>query len=340
MRQIWITKYGGPGVLEIQDSFLASPRPGEVTVAVKAIGINFADIMARKGLYSDAPKPPFVVGYEVSGTVAAIGAGVEKSWTGKSVFALTRFGGYSELVNVPIGRIFEKPENLSFIEAAALPVNYLTAWQLIMVMGGLRKGETVLIHNAGGGVGLAAVQIAKHIGAVILGTASDSKHYFLKAQGVEHCIDYRAEEWERMVLSATQGKGVDLILDPMGGPFWKKNLRLLSAAGRLGAFGVSTLTRSRFGRIAAMIQMLTQVPIFNIISLINQNRGVFGVNVGHLWDETEKVRGWVGEILAGVKEGWIKPRVDKTFSFDEAAQAHQYIEERRNRGKVLLTFNT
>jgi synaptic vesicle membrane protein VAT-1 len=240
-------------------------------------------------------------------------------------------------VNVPIGQLFEKPKSLSFEEAAALPVNYLTAWQLVMVMGGLRKGETVLIHNAGGGVGLAAVQIAKHIGAVILGTASDSKHYFLKAQGVDQCIDYRAEEWERMVLSATQGKGVDLILDPLGGSFWKKNLRLLSAGGRLGAFGASTLTRSKFGRIAALVQMLLQMPIFNPISLMNRNRGVFGVNVGHLWGETEKVRGWVEAILAGVKEGWIKPRVDKTFAFDEAAQAHQYIEGRHNRGKVLLT---
>jgi NADPH:quinone reductase-like Zn-dependent oxidoreductase len=336
MRQIWITKYGAPGVLEIQESFLPSPGPGEVSVAVKAAGVNFADIMARKGLYPDAPKPPFVVGYEVAGTVEALGAGVEKSWAGKSVFALTRFGGYSELVNVPLGQVFEKPKSLSFNEAAALPVNYLTAWQLVMVMGGLRKGETVLIHNAGGGVGLAAVQIAKHIGAFILGTASDSKHYFLKAQGVDQCIDYRAEEWERMVLSATQGKGVDLILDPMGGPFWKKNLRLLGAAGRLGAFGVSTLTRSKFGRLAALIQMLPHMPVFNVLSLMNRNCGVFGVNLGHLWGETQKVRGWIEAILAGVKEGWIKPRVNKSFPFDEVSQAHRYLEERRNRGKVLL----
>ncbi len=337
MKQIWITRYGGPETLELREAALAPPAAGEVTVAVKAVGINFADLMARKGLYPDAPKPPCVVGYEVAGKVEALGPGVEPRWRDKEVFALTRFGGYSDKVNLPANQLFEMPSRLTFQEAAAIPVNYLTAYQLVVVMGGLRAGESVLIHNAGGGVGLAALQLARHIGAVTLGTASPSKHAFLKGQGLDHAIDYRRKDWFGQVMAATQGRGVDLILDPIGGPMWRKNYRLLRPTGRLGAFGVSSATESRGPRLLSLLKIGLSTPWFNMISLMNGNHGVFGVNLGHMWGEGEKIAGWMAAILAGVKEGWLKPRVDKSFPFAQSGEAHRYIEERRNTGKVLLT---
>src|ERR1035441_9133595 len=191
MKQIWITRFGGPEVLEIRETIPAPPAEGEVTVEVKASGINFADIMARRGLYPDAPKPPCVVGYEVAGVVEDLGPGVDPSWRGKRVFALTRFGGYSQKVNLPLGQLFEIPGPFTFEQAASLPVQYMTAYQLVTVMGGLRAGETVLIHNAGGGVGLAALQMARHIGATTIGTASPGKHAFLREQGLDHPVDYQ-----------------------------------------------------------------------------------------------------------------------------------------------------
>ena len=336
MKRIWITKYGSPERLEIREGELPAPAEGEATVAVRAAGVNFADIMARKGLYPDAPKPPCVVGYEISGVVEAVGPGVEPSWIGASVFAMTRFGGYSEKVNLPIPNLFAKPDNLTFEEAAALPVNYLTAFVLITVMGGLRRGETVLIHNAGGGVGLAALQMARHIGAVTIGTASASKHDFLREHGLDHPVDYRSGDWAKNIRDLTGGRGVDLILDPIGGPYWKKNYALLRSTGRMGSFGISSAAESRAGAIPAMIGILFRVPLFNVLSLMARNRGVFGVNLGHLWNEGAKVREWTADILSGVNEGWLRPFVDKTFRFEEAARAHRYIEERHNRGKVLL----
>jgi NADPH:quinone reductase-like Zn-dependent oxidoreductase len=185
-------------------------------------------------------------------------------------------------------------------------------------------------------VGLAALQLARHIGATTLGTASAPKHAFLKERGLQQAIDYRHQDWEKEVRDLTGGRGVDLILDPVGGPYWKKNLRLLRPTGRLGAFGVSSATESKAGRLLSLLKVGISVPWFNLISLMGQNRGVFGVNLGHLWGEPEKISSWASEILKGTGEGWIKPHVDKSFSFAQAGEAHRYIEERGNRGKVLL----
>lgn len=336
MKQIWITQYGGPETLQLREGEMDPPGRGQVTVAVKAAGINFADLMARKGLYPDAPKPPCVVGYEISGVVESLGQDVDPQWAGKSVVAFTRFGGYSEKVTLSSQQIFEKPAGLTFEQAASLPVNYLTAYQLVVVMGGLRKGETVLIHNAGGGVGLAALQIAKHLGAVTLGTASAVKHPTLLRMSLDHAIDYRSEDWEGKVREITGGRGVELILDPIGGANWKKNYRLLRSTGRLGFFGVSAASEKKALPLLAFLSLLPRVPFYQPIGLMNGNKGVFGVNLGHLWEEADKTRGWFMEILKGVKEGWVKPHVDRSYFFSEAAQAHQFMEERKNLGKVLL----
>ena len=283
MRQIVITKYGDPDVLQIQEQKDPEPTPDEVLINVKAIGINFADILARKGLYPDAPKAPCVVGYEVAGIVEAAGQNVDAAMVGQSVLALTRFNGYSDRVCVPENNIFTIPESLDFERAAGIPVNYLTAYQLICVMGGLRKGESILIHNAGGGVGLAALDIALHLEATTFGTASGKKHSFLRERGLHHPIDYRNQDFLAAVMQLTDGKGVELIIDPIGGKNWKKSYRALRSTGRLGMFGVSTVTESKMGRSLQFVKLLTQMPWYNPLGLMNAKKSVFGVNLGHMW---------------------------------------------------------
>jgi len=340
MKQIVITAYGNPAVLKIQEKADPEPSAGEVRVKVKAIGINFADILARKGLYPDAPKPPCVVGYEISGVIEAVGPGVSASLIDSSVLALTRFNGYADKVCVPENSVFAIPKSLDFERSAALPVNYLTAYQLICVMGGLKKGESVLIHNAGGGVGLAALDIARHLEAAIYGTASAAKHSFLIQRGLNHPIDYRSQDFLAAIMELTDKKGVELILDPIGGRSWKKNYQALRSTGRLGMFGVSSLTESAMGRIFQFIRLIAQMPWYNPLRLMNANKSVFGVNLGHMWHERDKIAGWMQKILAGVDDGWVRPHVDRTFLFEEAPQAHAYIEARKNIGKTVLVVDS
>ena len=312
------------------------PKPGQVLVRVKAAGLNFADILARQGLYPDGPPKPCVMGYEVAGLVESVGLDVDQNMIGKAVIAMTRFGGQAELVAVPAAQTSEKPDHLTFEEAAAIPVNYLTAWALLVTMGGLKKDEAVLIHNAGGGVGLAALDIAKHIGAKTFGTASAGKHDFLRARGLDHPIDYRNQDWLPVLKSLTGDRGVELVIDPLGGASWKKSYRALRSTGRMGVFGMSVASASGItGKIRALKAILA-MPRFNPIGLMNRNKAVFGLNLGHMWGEGEKVAGWMREIMRGVAEGWVTPHVDRAFSFDQIADAHAYIESRKNIGKVVL----
>jgi len=336
MRQIVTTGTGDIDVLKVQQKPDLTPREGEVVIRVRAAGLNFADILSRQGLYPDSPPKPCVMGYEVSGVVEAVGKGVNSSFEGKTVAALTRFGGQSEQVAVQATQIFDKPDQLTFEQAAAIPVNYLTAYALLVVMGSLHAGESVLIHNAGGGVGLAAIDIAKKIGAITYGTASPGKHKFLAERGLDHAIDYRKQDWLPVLQQLTNGHGVDLVIDPIGGAHWRKSYEALRHTGRLGMFGVSSASANGLSGKLKMLGAAIRTPFFHPFALLNKNRGVFGLNLGHMWHEPEKVAVWMRDILNGVEEGWVRPYVDRSFSFDEAGAAHRYLEERKNTGKVVL----
>jgi NADPH:quinone reductase-like Zn-dependent oxidoreductase len=336
MRQIVMARSGGVEVLKMQEVEEPWPERDEVKIEVRASGINFADIMARKGIYPDAPKKPFVAGYEVSGLIESTGAGVARALIGKPVIAAARFGGYSEKLIAPVSFIVEKPVSLSFEQAAAVPVNYLTAYQLLVVMGGLKKGEKLLIHNAGGGVGLAALEIAKHIGAVTFGTASSWKHSLLREKGLDYVLDYRTQDWLAEIKKLTGGKGIEVIIDPIGGENTRKSYKALSRTGRLGLFGLSAATKTRWGMKVCLVKTVLQMPRFHPVRLMNANKGIFGANIGHMWGEVERIRPWLIEIMKGVAGGWIRPHVDKAFPLEEAAEAQRYIEERKNFGKVVL----
>src|SRR5208282_1430455 len=257
--------------------------------------------------------------------------GIDTSWIGRDVLAITRFGGYADVICVPVQQIFARPPSMSALEAAALPINYFTAWQLVVVMVGLKAGETMLVHSAGGGVGIAATQIAKHIGATVIGTASASKHERLKAFGADHLIDYRREDFVARTREITRGRGVELVLDAVGGESFRKSYCLLAPTGRLGMFGVSMAANAKERDLLNMFKTLAGTPwlLFTPLALLNANKGVFGVNLGHMWNEIDRMRGWMGELLDLWSRGVIQPKIDRVFSFDEAPLAHHYVQDRK-----------
>jgi NADPH:quinone reductase-like Zn-dependent oxidoreductase len=338
MRQVWITKAGEPEVLELREAADPEPKSGEVRIRVEATGVNFADIMARLGIYPDSPPLPCVVGYEVGGRVDKVGGGASEELLGRDVLALTRFGGYSDVICVPEVQVFARPESMSAQQGAAIPVNYLTAYQLVVVMGGLKADETVLVHSAGGGVGNAAIQLARHIGARIIGTASAGKHEALREAGVDELIDYRTEDFEARVLEMTGGHGVELILDAVGGDSFKKGLRILAPTGRLGMFGMSSAATGKTRSLFSLGRTLVSMPILQLHpgALMNANRGVFGVNLGHMWGEVERLRVWMEALTDLFDQGVVAPQIARTFPLADAAGAHHYIQNRQNFGKVLL----
>lgn len=319
MRVAEIPRTGPPEIFRIREYPTPSPSADETVISVKAIGINFADIMGRLGLYPDAPPFPFVPGYEV--------AGLEQG-TGRRVVALTRFGGYATEVVVPRRNVYRLPESLSFEEGAALPVNYLTAWCSLVDLARIRSGDRVLIFQAAGGVGIAALQIARHFGATVWGTVgSDPKADFLRSVDV-HPIVYTRES----------PKGpFDIILDPRGGSTFREDMQLLAPFGRIVFYGASELVTGTRRNMLRVAWQLLRWPKIKPLALMNSNKGIYGLNLMKLQGHPELIVELSKILLKAVEEGWVRPRVDKTFPLERVAEAHRYIQERRNIGKVVLT---
>ena len=342
MRAVVLTRTGGPEgfqVLERPDPVVGA---GEVRIAVQAAGLNFADTMARVGLYPAAPKPPCVLGYEVAGEVETVGEGVSGLIVGQRVMAGTQFGGQAELAVAQARDVMPMPEHLSFEEGAAFCVNYGTAYAALMIMGGLREGNRVLIHAAAGGVGIAATQIARIAGAEIFGTASAAKHEAIKAQGVDHPIDYRTQDFKAEVKRITNGEGVDVILDPMGPTSFRKDYRILRPGGRLIMYGLSEAMnengRDTRAALRSLLRMPTStMPWWNAGRLLNQNRGVFGLNLLSWWRREGGMDRITAPLLSDLNSKQLMPVVARSYPFEQAGDAHRYLAERRNIGKVVLT---
>ena len=335
MKQVVIPRYGPPEVLEVRDVPDPVPGPGTVRVRVRAAGINFSDLLARQGLYPDAPKPPCTVGYEVAGEVDAVGAGVSSPRVGDRVLATTKFGGQSELVVVAAATAFPLPDGWTFGQGAALPVVYLTAHHMLVHVAGVRRGETVLVHAAAGGVGLAVAELGRILGFRVIGLASPAKHGVLREYGVD-ALDSRDPRWFEAA-RARAPHGIDVVLDAVGGDSWRHGYRLLAPAGRLVCYGASSLSQGTSRNLFGILWRLLRFPRFGPLALMNDNRTVAGVNLGHLWQQQALLQPQVEALLDYARAGQITPRVDRSFPFQEAAAAHRFIHERRNVGKVVLT---
>ncbi len=335
MRQIWITKAGAPDVLAVKEAADPDAKKGEVRIRVRASGINFADLMARVGLYPDAPKIPCVVGYEVSGTIDQLGEGVTGLAVGDRVLAMTKFGGYSDVVTTQAFQAVKMPAAMTFEEGAALPVVYVTAYNMMVFTGNLRPKSTVLVHSAAGGVGLAAIQIAKTRDCTVIGTASPGKHTFLKEQGCHHPLDSNGE-YKDAVRAIVGDKGVDLILDAVGGKSWTDGYELLAPCGRMVAFGLSAAAAGNTRNLWQALRSVLAIKKWNPRTLMDDNKTIGGTNMGHLFSRPDLITPQLSALMEMYERGEIKPYVDKSFSFAEAGAAHQYLHDRKAKGKVLL----
>lgn len=336
MRQIWITKAGHPDKLQIQDAPEPIPNNGEVRIRVQAVGVNYEDILGRLGMDKSAPEAPYVPGFEVSGVVDRVSQGVGDLKEGDAVFAYTRYGGYSDVVCVPYKQVFRRFNWMSAEDAVALPMNYLAAYVMLVVMGALRTKDKVLIHQASGGLGLAAIDICSILGAETFGTAVTEKHDTLYKRGLDHLIDYRRIDYEREVMRLTEQQGVQIVLDTLGGVHWPKNYRLLAPGGRLVHAGTRSFISEASPSWRTKLRGLIMLPFYTPFRLMHDNKSVMGINMTNLWQHPELQREWMAQIIAWYDEALLRPNIDKTFRFEEVVAAHRYVQNGENVGKIVL----
>ena len=343
MRALVVRRYGPPEVFESQQLPDPQAKAGEVLIRVKAIGINFADLLQRMGLYPGTPKPPFVPGLEIAGVVEKAverpgrRAEGESFEPGDAVLAMPHFSAYAEWVAVPAASVYRIPAGMAFDAAAAFAVNYLTAYHSMFTMGNLQPGHRILIHGAAGGVGIAAVQLARARGIVTFGTAGGLKQDFLRKLGVDHPIDYQKNDFVKVVRQFSPD-GIEMVMDPIGGKSLVEGQKCLGPTGRLVVYGLSEVAGTSGKRsLFRGARALAQTPRFHPLKLMRQNLAVIGVSLGAIGTRGSLLRDELMELFKLYGEGRLKPVIAKIFPLDQAATAHQYIHERKNIGKVILS---
>jgi NADPH:quinone reductase-like Zn-dependent oxidoreductase len=294
--------------------------------------------MARQGLYPDAPKPPCVVGYEGAGVIDAVSGDVGDMRIGTRVMFMTRFGGMSDTVCIPHTQAVAIPDAMSFEDAAAMPVNYLTAHQLLFEIARIRTGDHVLVHMAAGGVGTAALQLCKTVpGVVTIGSASAAKHDYVRSHGADHVIDYRTQDYVTEVKRITEGRGVDFVLDALGGTDWTKGYSILREGGILLCFGLANAAAPGKAHWFKAAKQFLSIPKFSPMKLMDDNRGVAGVNLGHMWHLQDVIQRGLRDIVSRWESGAVKPHLDGVYTFEQSEEAFGRLEHGKNMGKVVMT---
>lgn len=338
-RVIRIESHGAPETLVEREIPLPTPGSGEVHVRVDAAGVNFADLLMRQGFYGTAPPRPYSPGFEVAGTIAAAGPDVHDWPPGARVVALMRHGGYARDILIPIRNLFRYPDSLTPVQAAAIPVNFLTAWFCLFEAARARAGETVLILGSAGGVGTAAVQLAVTHGLRVVGTAGgpEKRAFVTDELGATACLDSRGD-WEREVRDLVGERGIDVALDPVGGRATASCRRLLAPLGRLVFYGLSEAAPGTRANWLKAAWAWLRTPRFHPLSLVEPNVGVLGVHLLHLGKKEQLLGPALEGIFQSVVAGEVRPIVDRVCSLDRdgAVAAHRYLHERRNIGKVVL----
>ena len=338
MRKIVYPKAGGVETIEIIEGEDPVPESGQVCVEIHRAGVNFAELMMRQGLYGSSPDFPFTPGYEASGVVIGIGDGVDTLERGDRVLAMTGFGGYSEKVCLDARRAIPIPDSVSFNQAAAIPVTYGTAFHMLVHLGRICPGDSVLIHHAAGGVGTAVAQICKAFGAsLVIGTASTPKKDFVESMGVRF-VDREKEDFEAVCKELTGGRGVHHAIDPVGGRHLMRSYKALRKGGKLYYFGASAAVKGEKRSRLSELRMWWGMPRFDPIRLMTSNKSVFGVHMGLLEDESV-FKGHLASLSEMLEKGEIDPVIDSVWRFEDVADAQMHMHNRKNRGKVLLDFS-
>jgi NADPH2:quinone reductase len=321
VKAIEVRAFGGPEVLELVDRPEPLPGPGQVAIDVEAAGVNYADVMMRRGLYVGGPAPRFVPGLEVAGRVSAVGEGAEGLEVGQAVMAFVEAGGYAERAVAHAAGVMPRPAGYSAEEAAAFPINFFTADLALHYAGGVRAGQSVIVHAAAGGVGTAAVQLAKLAGARVFATASSpEKLERVRALGADELIDYTREDFLAIVKERTGGRGVDLVLESVGGDVFEKSIKALAPLGRLVIVGAASADVRPAPSLELLFRNLTVVGLH--IALLMRTPSIGGPSAERLF--------------AQAAAGSIRPQVGHVLRLEEAARAHELLGDRANYGKVIL----
>lgn len=336
MRAIVLERHGGPEVLRVRDVPEPEPGPGEVRVRVECIRVNYAEVLSRKGLYGWAPALPYTPGMEATGTIDALGPGVEGRTVGERVIVGAQYGAYAEKVVVPQRQALPAVAGYSAEESAALAVNYLTAWVALMEMARLRPTDRVLVTAAAGGVGTAAVQIAARLGCATVGMAgSDAKLETIRALGAEAAVNYRQTGFEARLREAAGPGGFDMVLEVVGGEVFRAVWPVLAPFGRVVVAGFASLALQRWNPLS-WLRTWRDLPKADIRSLAPASHGFMATHIGYLLDDPPRLARVWGELMAFVAAHGIRPVVGATFSFDQMPEAHRLMESRGSTGKIVV----
>ena len=339
MKAIYLTRYGNSDkAFEIRETDIPSPGPREVCIKVVSTGLNFADVVARRGLYDDAPPNPAVLGYDVAGYIHALGSDVVDLHIGQKVVALTRFGGYAEYAISQTEGVAVLPDDYDFHQATALATQAGTAYFCAEECVSLHQGDNVLIQAAAGGVGSILVQIAKHRGCHVYGTASSKKQDFLRQNGVDTPIDYTKHSFKD-IIKKEQPSGIDVVFDSIGGKSFSHGMKVLGPGGRMVSYGAASQINGNKTNKLKAAGVVFGFGIFSPIALLLQSKAIITVNMLRIADHKPNILQHVmQETVKLAAEGIIKPTLGKTFSADDVASAHDYLETRQSIGKVTLSW--
>ena len=340
MKAIYVVKHGSADeAFEVRETPKPVPKPGEVLVKVEGFGLNFADVMARKGMYKDAPPMPSLLGYDVCGTVERIGNNVTDVNEGDRVTAMTRFGGYAEYAITDARAVSKIPDNITAAEATALTTQYCTAYFCAAEMVNLFAGDRVVIHSAAGGVGAGLLQYAKYKGCETFATTgSDSKVELLKQMGANHVINTAKIEFDDYIDDATKGDGVDVIFDAVGADFIRRGIKILAPGGRIVCYGAAKMSDSN--NIFFQLSKAIQFGIYHPAIFMMSSKSLIGVNMLKIADGKPLVmKRCLENVVRLVEEGVFKPQGGKTFKASEIVEAHKFLESRKSVGKVVCVWD-
>lgn len=336
MRAIVLKKFGSPAAaFSLEEQKTPVPKAHEIGIKVEAFGLNFADIMARQGLYEDCPKPPTIIGYEVVGRIDAIGKDVKGLEIGQRVVSMTRFGGYASYAVADARAAAVIGDDMDAGEAAALATQYCTAYYAAEELVRLHEGDHVLIQAAAGGVGTALVQIAKNRGCVVYGTAgSEKKLEYLRGLGVDFPINYRNQDFAEVIKAKRGEEGLDVVFDSLGGKPMRKGLSLLGSGGRIVCYGAASRSGGGFG---STLKLAMGFGLMSPIPLLMKSRSVIGLNMLRIADDRPNtLKRCLEGVVSQVQAGILKPTVGGRFTYKQINEAHEFLEGRKSIGKVVV----